>query len=34
MIKQVVTTTAKDSDIKQLDDLIQDEQSYVFADSA
>ena len=34
MIKQVVTTTAKESDIKQLDDLTQEETSYVFADSA
>jgi IS5 family transposase len=33
MIKEVITTTAKESDIKQLDKLTEDEKSFVFADS-
>ena len=34
MIKKATTTTAKDADIKELDHLIEDEKSYVTADSA
>jgi len=34
MIKKVVTTTAKEADINQLDTLTEEEASYVFADSA
>ncbi len=34
MIKKATTTTAKDSDIKELDYLIEDEKAYVTADSA
>jgi len=34
MIKKAITTTAKDSDIKELDHLIEDETHYVTADSA
>ncbi|WP_457596272.1 transposase, partial [Hydrogenimonas sp.] len=34
MIKKVVTTTAKEADINQLDDLTQEERHYVAADSA
>jgi len=34
MIKKVTTTTAKEADIKQLDELMEDEKSYVTADSA
>ena len=34
MIKKATTTTAKDADIKELDYLIEDEESYVTADSA
>ena len=34
LIKKALTTTAKDSDIKQLDHLIEDEKNYVTADSA
>ena len=33
MIKEVITTTAKESDIKQLDKLTENEKSFVFADS-
>ncbi len=33
MIKEVVTTTAKESDIKQLDNLTKEEKKFVFADS-
>jgi IS5 family transposase len=33
MIKEVITTTAKESDIKQLDKLIENEKSFIFADS-
>jgi len=33
MIKKVTTTTAKESDIKQLDDLTEDETNYIIADS-
>jgi len=32
MIKAVNTTTAKESDIKQLDNLTENETSYIFAD--
>lgn len=34
MLKKVITTTAKDADINQLDALTEDEKHYVFADSA
>ena len=34
MIKKATTTTAKDSDIKELDYLVEDETAYVTADSA
>ena len=34
MIKKVITTTAKEADINQLDALVEEESSYVFADSA
>lgn len=34
MIKKVTTTTAKEADINQLDALTEEEQSYIFADSA
>lgn len=34
MIKAVTTTTAKESDIKQLEHLTEDETNYIFADSA
>ena len=34
MIKEVSTTTAKEADIKQLDNLTQEEKHYIFADSA
>jgi IS5 family transposase len=33
MIKEVITTTAKESDIKQLDKLTENEKSFVFAKS-
>ena len=33
MIKEVITTTAKESNIKQLDNLTENEKSFVFADS-
>ena len=33
MIKEVITTTAKESDIKQLDKLTENEKGFVFADS-
>ena len=33
IIKEVITTTAKESDIKQLDNLTEDEKSFVFTDS-
>jgi len=33
MIKEVITTTAKESDIKQLDRLTKNEKSFIFADS-
>jgi len=34
MIKEVVTTTAKEDDINWLDNLTKEEENFVFADSA